>query len=511
MSYKWDIDPKEIEFPVFLELYNEQRGFQTSRPQLLMAEWLQDTDEDPSRILQAYRESGKSEVTSLWVPWKLVRDPNWTVIISSATNKIASRNSRFIRQVINSFWLAEHLKPSDPEQWQVETFTVERTLISTTPSVACTSITAASTGLHAFTFLGDDIEVEENVHTEEAREYLWSRVSSMAAICNQKLYIGTPHDEDTIYEKLLGLEFHDYKVFRIPSDDGQGETIGTPANPDVPINGYIQDENWIRMKMAEKSWGWFQAQYRLKPTKVYETLFNLDLIEVYGAEDDQRAGVTARDNTLSRILDLPPATYLIEGQELRDFIAYWDPAYGREGRDDSVLAIAASTSKGDIYVPWLQKLSPVGINQSFTEQCEEVLAACHMFGLDRVVVEKNFSAALSGVLRDVVRKKGRRLRVREAHRDSTQNKERLIADTLDPLIRTQKLYVHHNAWHNTPFKAQLRSFPKGKHDDFLDALTGAILELKVPKAKLGELIDLEKPFSKGPTVTKVNTWQPLDR
>lgn len=475
---------QSITFPEFVELFNQERNWEISYPQYLLCQWLNDTDNETYRIGQAYREAGKTEIETLWIAWKLMRDPNWTVIICCANNKLANKLSRTARAYVERFWLTKHLVPTDGDQWQVETWTVNRDQNSSTPSVQATSIRSGFTGLHAHTLLADDVEISENVQTEEAREYLWERVGDLAAVCNTRLWVGTPHDQDTIYNKLQDLP-QDYQILKIPVDDSDDLTVGNPANPDVVINGFAHDEAWIEMKMVEKSWNWFQANYRLKAVKSYDTLFHMDLINVYGDNNDERACVTVEQDVLGQILQQYNYTHYIEGEEVRDMVAFWDPAYGRRGRDDSVLCIVASTVKGDVYIPYMIKLEEVKTGDSFDEQCDEVLAALSAYGLERVWVESNFSAELGSSLKRRAKKKGQRIKLKEIYRTANQNKDKFIADNLDPLIRTGRLYVHYNVWHNTPFRGQLLDFPKSKKDDFIDAPAGAIDVLKTSKVKSG--------------------------
>lgn len=472
---KHDYDPAELTFPIWLEMYNQHRGFNTSQPQYKLAEWLQDTDNDPYRIMHAYRHCGKSDLTCLWVVWKLVQDPNWSVLICSGSHNVSKRNSSFIRTVIGSFLPATHLKPKAKELWQRDQFTVDRNRVDLSPSVQVTSVGSSNTGIHADVFLGDDVEVAENVRTAEAREYLWDRIQEFQALCSRQLYVGTPHDEETIYQKLLELPFP-YTRILIPVRDLRGK----PANPDVAINGEIHNEEWIARKEGSMTTGRFASQYMLEARKSYDVLFAMELINFF---DDRVKVEEVRDPTAIREVSY---LYSIEHTDVKDIVAYWDPAKGALARsDDSVLAIIASTVKGDIYVLHIQVLSPVEKGMTFDQQCTEVIDACQAHGVDTVTVEVNFSPTLANDLKKTARKMKRRIRVKE-HDRKLKGKIPFIAETLEPVIKTGRFNVYLPLWEDTPLKGQLEDFPKGKHDDVLDAIAGAIDSLKVPKQKAGD-------------------------
>jgi hypothetical protein len=61
---------EKVSFPEFLEVYNISVGQVTPPHHKVMAHWLVDTSTQPQRLLQAFRESGKSCVC-LFIAWRL--------------------------------------------------------------------------------------------------------------------------------------------------------------------------------------------------------------------------------------------------------------------------------------------------------------------------------------------------------------------------------------------------------------------------------------------------------
>jgi predicted phage terminase large subunit-like protein len=443
--------------------YAAEFGRDISEPQYQIAEWLDEHDDHPFRILQAYRESGKSDTMRLWAVWKLLCDPSFTVLIVSATSKIASRNSREIRSIIEKFSLTRHLKPPEPDQWQTETFTVNRPHgKSGDASVNCTSVTASNTGMHAHVLLGDDVEVGENTLTEDAREALWERIGSFQSLCTRQLFVGTPHHEDTIYNKLEALPV-EYRTLKLPVY-GQD---GLPANPDVAINGWPHDESWIEMKRASMSPGKFSSQYLLIPVSTEESLFDLDLLHHYNEECRVFESIDGRGR--------PCDIHELHNQQLRDIAAYWDPAYGTRNHDDSVIAVAMRSKDGYTYLHDIKSLPGVTKEEGFDAQCEAVLDVLQRHWIDRVYVEENFAPTIVNDLKRCARLRGYRVSVIGVRRIA--NKREYIGDHIGPLINGSKLYVHKRVW-KSAFKTQIKEFPRNKHDDHIDAVAGAIDQLR---------------------------------
>lgn len=482
----------KLTFFEFLCLYADEFNREISDPQYQMANWLDATDADPFRIVQAYRESGKSDTLRLWVVWKLFCDPAFTVLIISATAKIAGRNSREIRSIIEKFSLTKHLKPANPDQWQTETFTVNRPHgKSGDASVNCTSVTASNTGMHAHILLGDDVEVAENIYTDENREYLWERIGAFQSLCTRQLFVGTPHHEDTIYKKLGNLA-NDYKEIKIPVMDENG----IPANPDVEINGYKHDETWIEWKRSSMSPAKFSSQYLLEAVNSNETLFDFDLLNHYDEEME----------VMEHWSDDPRQKWIhrIHGKTIKDIAAYWDPAYGTANRDSSVLAVCFRTTDGDSYVHRTVELPPA-TDRDFDQQYKKIMDTLFQCGLDKVYVEENFAPTLANSLREYCRRAGQKIRVIPERR--IRNKTEFIGDTIGPEINTGKLYIHKSVW-RTAFKAQLKEFPRAKHDDFLDAACGALDQLKLVREKPGN----NRPataFTSGQRYIEANTPPPI--
>ena len=186
---------EKVDFPTFLIVWNEHLGQTTPDLHLRMAVWLEATDGRPTRLLMCFREAAKSWIISLFVVWKLYRDPNQSFIMLSSTDKLAAKNASFVRDMIEAHPLARHLKPAgQTELWQRSSFNVVREQGKNPNfSVQALSLKSDITGLHANQIFADDLETSEGTRTPEGRELLKSRRGKLRFIAPRITYIGTPH------------------------------------------------------------------------------------------------------------------------------------------------------------------------------------------------------------------------------------------------------------------------------------------------------------------------------
>ena len=539
-----DFDPKKLDFALFLEIYCQWMGWQPSYPQYRMAEWLQETEDENFRVLQAYRGASKSTVTSLYTPWRLSRDPMWTVLLVSARAPLVSRNSRYVRGIIEGFPICVNwnMKPDDPDLWRTTEFSVNRPMEVINPSCSVTSLESYMTGRRAKTLLMDDVEVQENTQSEDQRELLHQRIRALSMINSNHLFVGTPHAEDTVYAKL-SENGNDYHFFRIPVE---GEYIndvyvknGVLANPDVELDGQVHDEKWIQEKRNSLTDGEFDANFLLIPSNVAQSLLNLELIHFYGDMSDMKGGLehseyeTGHSSVLKRHLaddgfDQGYFDYWVDGKRIKDIVATWDPSSGVEGRDQSVLAVVAVTVEGDIYIMHIEILSEVKEGETFEIQCNEVLNVLWAFGLEKVYVEKNFNPSIAGELKRAAKAKHRKVSVKQIHASGGKGKFKSnvpvskvsrIAKAIEPPMKTG-LWIHRKVWKKTNIRQQLKDFPNGTKDDILDAVAWAIYKLSIPTGMAGDedaksddkpYERPDKAFRKRARGMKINTYEPIKR
>jgi hypothetical protein len=167
--------------------------------------------------LQAGRGFGKSVITSCLASWFLLKDPNITIMVVSATSNKAAEFISMTRRILDLVPYCEHLRPGDHTTDNAFAFDVEsRTKIGQDKSCFARGITSQLTGSHADYVIGDDIEIEGNCETAASREKLMSKVSEFEQIRNvggRVVFLGTPQIKDSIYNQLKS----GYPVTKFPA------------------------------------------------------------------------------------------------------------------------------------------------------------------------------------------------------------------------------------------------------------------------------------------------------
>ena len=79
-----------------------------------------------------------------------------------------------------------------------------------------------------------------------------------------------------------------------------------------------------------------------------------------------------------------------------------------------------------------------------------------------------------------------------------------IAQTLEPLIKVGRMYVHERV-KETPFMDELQAFPQPRvHDDCIDATSGAISHLTNLAVDVTKVAKVFNPLQRSGTSFKIN-------
>jgi hypothetical protein len=162
----------------------------------------------------------------------VVRDPNDTFIVISATPNLATQSSNFVREMIEQHPLTKHLMPTDDTLWQKTAFTVIRPHPQRNPSCQALALGGDITGLHASELIGDDLETKRNSETAESRSQLRERLKGLTSISRKITWIGTPHaGQETIYKKMrTEVDKYNPLIISIYTEDEDGNrTYAWPA------------------------------------------------------------------------------------------------------------------------------------------------------------------------------------------------------------------------------------------------------------------------------------------
>lgn len=203
--------------------------------QLDMAHYLQ---HGPRRlIIQAFRGLGKSWITSAYVCWRLLRNPQVKIMVVSASKERADQFSTFTLRLINEMPMLQHLVPEPDQRQSKIAFDVGAARADHSPSVKSVGIFGQLTGSRADEIVADDVEVPNNSETQSMRDKLAERVKEFDAVLKpggKVKYLGTPQTEESLYNELP-TRGYDVRIWpaRVPQEKALATLYGQRLAPKI--------------------------------------------------------------------------------------------------------------------------------------------------------------------------------------------------------------------------------------------------------------------------------------
>ena len=161
---------------------------------------------DSRIIVCAFRGVGKSWITSAYVLWRLLLNPQLNILVVSASKNRADDFSTFCLRLLEEMPILQHLKPKEGQRQSKISFDVAPAMASHQPSVKSLGITSQITGSRADVVIADDVETSGNTQTQFMRDKLSTAITEFEAVIKPKssriIYLGTPQCEQSIYNRL---------------------------------------------------------------------------------------------------------------------------------------------------------------------------------------------------------------------------------------------------------------------------------------------------------------------
>jgi hypothetical protein len=156
-------------------------------------------------VIEAFRGVGKSWLTSAFVCWLLLNDPQLKILVVSASKDRADQFSTFVKRLIAEVPMLQHLSPVQGQRDSVIAFDVGPARPDHSPSVKSVGITGQLSGSRADILIADDVEVPNNSMTQAMRDRISEAVKEFDAILKpggRIIYLGTPQTEMSLYNQL---------------------------------------------------------------------------------------------------------------------------------------------------------------------------------------------------------------------------------------------------------------------------------------------------------------------
>lgn len=504
-----ELHPVQQDFRKFMYLVWKTLNLPDPTPvQYDIANYLQNS---PKRcVIEAFRGVGKSWITSAFVCWTLLNDPQKKILVVSASKERADAFASFVKRLISEMPILHHLKANEGQRDSMLSFDVGLALPDHSPSVKSVGITGQLTGSRADIIIADDIEVINNSSTQVARDKLSELVKEFDSILKpldaaRIIYLGTPQCEMSLYNQLPERGYkmrvwtaeyptltkvESYKGTLAPllikklSEDAS--IVGRPTDP-----MRFGEEDLMERKMSYGKAG-YAMQFMLDTTLSDGDRYPLkisDLIVQNLNPTMAHLKVAWATSPELCISDVPtvaltgdryyrPMWHSDEMHEYTGAVMSIDPS-GR-GKDETGYAVVKMLA-GNLYVT-----DAGGISGGYEESTLETLAqVAKKNQVKYIIVESNFGDGMFTQLIKPVLGRIYPCSVEEVRH--SQQKELRIIDTLEPVMSTHRLVVDQKLIQRDFDTAkdpkyslfyQMTRLTKDRgaliHDDRLDALAIAV-------------------------------------
>lgn len=454
-------------------------------------------------IIAAFRGCAKSFLTSAYVVWSLYWNPDFRVMVVSASKERADAFSQFCLKLIQEMPELKHMAPRVDQRRSLVAFDINGATTDHSPSVKSVGITGQLTGSRADLIVADDVESPRNSQTQLQREKLRELVKEFDAVLKpldhaRVIYLGTPQCEDSLYNDLAtrGYEMRIWPALK-PTPVEAAKYLGRLApfieHLEVDYGRSVEPKRFSDKDLAERQASYgrsgFALQFLLDTTLSDANRFPLKCSDFIVMDVDPHIGPVALTYGSGQEQLLAEDCVGLRGDRWygpmytsKDFaeftgsVMYVDPS-GR-GSDRTGVAVVKMLN-GTLFIRRL-----VGFDGGYDEKTMSAIA--HLAKLEKVnliQVESNFG---DGMFTQLLKPYLTRIHpcTVEDIRVSKQKELRII-DTLEPVLNQHRLVLdrsiirgdmaaepkHQVFW-------QLTRITKDKgalaHDDLLDALAGAV-------------------------------------
>ena len=454
-----------LTFQVFLmECWKHLRLPSPTPIQLDISEYIGDLRKSPRRVVvEAFRGVGKSYITSAYVCYRLLLNPDIKCLVVSASKVRADDFSTFTQRLIKEMPILEELIPREGQRDSKISFDVGPSKAAHAPSVKSVGITGQLSGSRADLIIADDIEIPSNSQTQMMREKLGESIKEFDAVLSpggQVIFLGTPQCEQTIYDVLpqRGYEMRIWTA-RFPLEAQREKYLGrispfinelvdkagmTPGEPTDPLR--FSEEDLMERELSYGKSGFalqFMLDTSLSDLDRYPLKLN-DLVVMDLSTDTAPETLVFQRAPYLQIEDIPMVG--LHGDKWYrplDIGSKWIPYEGSvlavdpsgRGRDETSWCVVKMLS-GNLFLVAQGGVHGGGYSDEVMGMlCKQ--AKNHKVNL--VLIESNFGDGMFQALLEPHLKKIYPVGIEEV-RHQTQKEKRII-DVLEPVMNQHRLIV----------------------------------------------------------------------
>lgn len=451
----------------FFQVWGDYKKWDVPPMHFTICDWLE--KKGRVAVLEVFRGAAKSTAAAIYMAWKLREDPTYRFLVQSADDLTSSKMSADARHVITMHPLCSGMKGG---LWQTIRFNIKGNPDHRNASVTAQGIMGNVTSSRANEVIFDDVEVPKNVQTPVLRETMRRRMSDSTHILvpgGSKLYIGTPHTHDSVYEEQIAAGAD---ALVIPLFDKE-DVCAWPE--------YFTEEEVAFRRSECKTQNEWDSQYMLVARPLHEIRLDPDKIVPYTAMPQ----IYRANNQIVMNVD---------GERMVGCSTYFDVSLGKADSDDSLFSVMFTDARGHLY--W--QVADI-LTGEIDEQCERICDRVEEFSLPSICIETNGPGGfVPAILRKHLKRRRLRCGVTEFH--AKTNKTKRILDAFDTPLSGDFLHAHQSVL-DSKLPGQMRDWiplNTSQEDDFLDAGAGCIHNTPV---RIGKIVKPE-------TVLPFKDWRP---
>ena len=522
----------KISFLAFFLLWAELQGWKVPGFHVLVCVFLENFYlKGRTGLLMLPRGHSKSSILLVFNAWVIYCWPKTQILHQGTTDPDAYKCSRGTRDVLARHPLCINNHEVGVKQGEVERWFVNGTTDVQYGTMLSKGILSGVTGHRAHFLQNDDVETPQTTATPEAREKLPRKLSEQTHIAipgSKKLWIGTPHTHDSLYEKIKKKKKVDKLILKMfenekrVEDGVKGQKVLLDFEPIHAFSGiglgskYLRKGEHYDCRKLKNAWEvtllesnyivdfysvgiWedrftpeemefrredcktlneWDSQYQMHAKPVGEVRLDPDKILAYDCEP-----VLRRANG--------QYIFMIGERRIVGVSAKWDPSSGKLKSDVSSVALFFHDDLGAKY--WHRSLALTGPDIETNENGEivggQVWQLCDLieqFNIPKIIIETNgiggFAASgLKGAL------KKRKIQCGVEEQPSTQNKNKRILEAFEGPLMSGLLWAHISVLVQktkggeeedaAPAKQMREWSPalSNQPDDYLDSGAGAIV------------------------------------
>ncbi len=399
--------------------------------------------------------------------FKIVQDPKIRILIQNAGYQTAAD---FVRAIKRHLEFNEDLiklygaLAEDPEEWSENRITLRSAKVSEQgkePTVTGWGVETTKTGQHYDLIIHDDLVERENIGTRDQIQKVILRYKDSLDLLEpggQMIVIGTRWTDGDLYSWILDKEnnvINSYETMIEKALKWEGpleDALQTGEN----VKSYLwpakfdQGELWSRFR--EKGPYEFSCQYLNDPVPADDATFRKEWFHYYEPTD-------------------------IKGKLFNTYVTV-DPAISMAKEADNTAIVTTSIDQyGNIFIREVirAKLKPSEIINELFRVAERWHP--NMIGIEDVAYQK----ALAYNLREEAARRGRHLPIQEVSPGARTKDQRIKA--LQPLYAAGKVFHYRVMPNNIYLEDELLRFPRGQHDDVIDALSYTLALYAKPREK----------------------------